>query len=232
MAPGRQSSVLVPALVKYFVLGLLLTVVLILGSGRTGWMRAWVYIGATLLTQILVGFRLARVNPDLLAERRQVGKGTKSWDKLLAALIAIVGPIAMWLTAAFDVRSHWPPPVPAGWSAAGLSLCGLGFAITGWAMLTNRFFSATVRIQSERGHKVIDGGPYHYVRHPGYVGAGLFTLAFPIALGSWIAMVPAVLIVAVLVVRTAFEDRTLRAELPGYQEYAERVPARLVPHLW
>ena len=93
-------------------------------------------------------------------------------------------------------------------------------------------FSATVRIQEERGHVVIDFGPYEYVRHPGYTGALAFSLASPVALGSWLALIPAVFLALVLAVRTALEDRTLRAELKGYEEYASRVRSRLVPGLW
>ncbi len=98
--------------------------------------------------------------------------------------------------------------------------------------MTNPFFSATVRIQEGRGHSVIDSGPYRYVRHPGYCGALAFSIASPVALGSWFALIPAAFTAAVLVIRTSLEDRTLRAELEGYREYARRVPNRLVPGLW
>jgi protein-S-isoprenylcysteine O-methyltransferase Ste14 len=99
-------------------------------------------------------------------------------------------------------------------------------------MAVNRFFAVTVRIQTERGHAVADTGPYRYVRHPGYIGMIAFTLASPVALGSWRALVPAAVVAVALVVRTALEDRTLRAELPGYTDYAARVPQKLVPGLW
>ena len=134
--------------------------------------------------------------------------------------------------AALDVRAHWPPTVPVWWSVAAFAVCGMGLLFTFWAMLTNRFFSATVRIQEERGHVVIDFGPYGYVRHPGYTGALAFSLASPVALGSWLAVIPAAFLALVLAVRTALEDRTLRAELKGYEEYASRVRSRLVPGLW
>ncbi|MBZ5586697.1 MAG: isoprenylcysteine carboxylmethyltransferase family protein [Acidobacteriia bacterium] len=107
-----------------------------------------------------------------------------------------------------------------------------GILLTFWAMVTNRFFSATVRIQEDRGHVVVDGGPYRHMRHPGYVGALAFTVASPVALGSWLALIPAVLTSALLVVRTALEDRTLRRELNGYREYANRVRYRLAPGVW
>jgi protein-S-isoprenylcysteine O-methyltransferase Ste14 len=99
-------------------------------------------------------------------------------------------------------------------------------------MFANRFFSAHVRIQTERGHAVVDSGPYGVVRHPGYVGMSIFTLGTPLALGSWLAQIPAILTVAVLIYRTALEDRTLQAELPGYADYAGRVRYRLLPGLW
>jgi protein-S-isoprenylcysteine O-methyltransferase Ste14 len=100
------------------------------------------------------------------------------------------------------------------------------------AMYMNRFFSMTVRIQTERGHTVVDTGPYGTVRHPGYVGMLLFYAAVPFVLGSRWALVPAVFTVMLLIVRTALEDRTLRAELPGYTDYAARVHYRLLPGVW
>ena len=159
-------------------------------------------------------------------------KGTKRWDKWLAPLVALFGPLALWCVAAWDVRGHWPPPVPVAWSAAAFAVCVAGILLTFWAMVTNRFFSATVRIQEDRGHVVVDGGPYRHMRHPGYVGALAFTVASPVALGSWLALIPAVLTSALLVVRTALEDRTLRRELNGYREYANRVRYRLAPGVW
>jgi protein-S-isoprenylcysteine O-methyltransferase Ste14 len=89
-----------------------------------------------------------------------------------------------------------------------------------------------VRIQDDRGQVVVDTGPYRLIRHPGYTGALAFTLATPFALGSWYALVRAVLTAAVLALRTALEDRTLQAELPGHAEYAARVKDRLLPAVW
>jgi protein-S-isoprenylcysteine O-methyltransferase Ste14 len=99
-------------------------------------------------------------------------------------------------------------------------------------MVSNPFFSTVVRIQTDRGHTVATGGPYRFVRHPGYAGALALTLATPFLLGSWPALIPSVALVAILVVRTILEDRTLRRELPGYTEYAGRVRYRLLPGIW
>ena len=99
-------------------------------------------------------------------------------------------------------------------------------------MSVNKFAEITVRIQTERGHKVVDTGPYAIVRHPFYVGAFLWIAGIPLSLGSYWALIPAAITVLVVVVRTALEDRTLQSELPGYKEYAARVRYRLVPGVW
>ena len=101
-----------------------------------------------------------------------------------------------------------------------------------WAMLANPFFEKTVRIQEERGHHVATGGPYRFVRHPGYVAFILMGFALPLGVGSAWALVPAGLNAALIVARTALEDRTLRRELPGYAEYAQRTRYRLLPGVW
>jgi protein-S-isoprenylcysteine O-methyltransferase Ste14 len=107
-----------------------------------------------------------------------------------------------------------------------------GVAATGWAQAVNPFFEPGVRIQSERHQHVIAAGPYRFVRHPGYVAAILMFFGMALALDSYWGLIPAAVASAVLVVRTAFEDRLLNRELPGYEAYASRVRSRLVPGLW
>ena len=228
---GRQSPIALFFL-KFGIMGLVQASVLRFVSGRADWSRAWIYVGFIMGFMVVGGMVLARLSPDLLAERSKVRQGTKTWDKWLVPFVALDGPLGTWCVAALDVRAHWPPMVPVWWSVAAFAVCGMGLLFTFWAMLTNRFFAATVRIQEERGHVVIDGGPYRYVRHPGYTGALALSLATPVALGSWLALIPAAVLALVLAVRTALEDRTLRAELKGYEEYASRVRSRLVPGLW
>ena len=102
-----------------------------------------------------------------------------------------------------------------------------GYALVVWATGTNAFFSQVVRIQTERGHTVVSSGPYRYVRHPAYVGMILVVLGAPIMLGSWWALIPGVISAVLVIVRTALEDKTLQAELPGYADYAQRTRYRL-----
>jgi protein-S-isoprenylcysteine O-methyltransferase Ste14 len=206
--------------------------VLFLSSGRLRWRAAWAYLAAYLGVIGATALLILPRYPELIAERGRVGKNAKGWDKLLAPAVSLLGPVATLLVAGLDARFGWSRPMARGIQAAAFGLSALGYAMTSWAMVSNRFFSGLVRIQEDRGHTVASGGPYRFVRHPGYVGMATFTLATPLLLGSRQALVPAALTVAALVLRTALEDRTLRRELDGYESYARQVHHRLLPGIW
>jgi protein-S-isoprenylcysteine O-methyltransferase Ste14 len=108
----------------------------------------------------------------------------------------------------------------------------LGGVLALWAMAANRFFIGMVRIQEERGHHVIQTGPYRYVRHPGYLGSLFFIFFIPLMLGSLWGIVPAVLTCGVVFLRTHLEDQVLRDELPGYEEYSQKTTRKLIPGIW
>jgi protein-S-isoprenylcysteine O-methyltransferase Ste14 len=130
-----------------------------------------------------------------------------------------------------DGRFHWSR---MSWWFVGFGYLLLitGTAITAWAQAVNRFFEPGVRIQTERGHHVVDTGPYRIVRHPGYFAACLLFAGIALALGSWWALVPEGLAALLIVIRTEWEDRTLHAGLAGYEAYAQRVRFRLIPGVW
>jgi protein-S-isoprenylcysteine O-methyltransferase Ste14 len=107
-----------------------------------------------------------------------------------------------------------------------------GHALLVWSMVANAYFSLIVRIQADRSHQVVSSGPYRFVRHPGYLGSILFFLSTSLLLGSWWALIPGAAAALLIVIRTALEDRTLHAELPGYADYVERVRYRLLPGIW
>ena len=113
-----------------------------------------------------------------------------------------------------------------------LAIYGMAFSFSMWAMVVNRFFSSVVRLQPERGHRVIDSGPYRFVRHPGYAGMMVAALLGGIVLGSWWSMVPMLAFAAMAIRRLMMEDRFLNAELEGYREYAGRVRSKVLPGLW
>jgi protein-S-isoprenylcysteine O-methyltransferase Ste14 len=143
-----------------------------------------------------------------------------------------ISQLARYVVAGLDHRESWSGGFPYAAQLAGLTVLALGYALVVWATASNAFFSQIVRIQSERGHTVAAGGPYHYVRHPAYLGAVLGELAAPILFASWWTFAPGGFAVILLVLRTALEDRTLKAELNGYDDYAHQVPYRLLPGVW
>ncbi len=214
------------------VIGLiLLGVCLFLSAGRWDWPAAWGLIAISAANQVLVYVLVSRVHPDLLKERQRMQPGTKPWDRTLAPLMAYAG-MYICIVCGLDVRFGWSVAFP-GWLqwAAGLPvLAGVGLGV--WAMVVNRFFAATMRIQSERGHRVVQDGPYRIIRHPGYSAALLFDLFIPLMLGSWWGLLPAAAAMVVTFIRTRLEDRTLQVELPGYAEYAQRVRYRWIPGIW
>jgi protein-S-isoprenylcysteine O-methyltransferase Ste14 len=214
-------------------LGMVANAVLLFGAaGRLDWAWAWVSIA---LSAAVVGVNILLLLPrhrDLIAERAGVGAGAKRWDKWVASLATLFVAGGTPVLAGLDVRYGWMRGLPLHLHAAGLAGFLGGYALLSWAMSANRFFSTFVRIQKDRGHTVVDSGPYRGVRHPGYVGWIVTALGTPLLLGSLWALVPAGVGAALMVARTAMEDRTLRRELDGYEAYAGRVRYRLLPGIW
>ena len=202
-------------------------------SGDWNWWGAWAYAVASILAFVISRVFAGRRHPDLLAERARFmeAKDTKAWDKVLAPLLGI-GSILILVVAGLDRFYGWSSAFSTGVKLAALAGIILGYGFSSWALVENRFFSGTVRIQTERGHQVVSTGPYRLLRHPGYAG-GLFGYVFiPILLDSLWAFIPAILLGIVMVIRTALEDKTLQAELPGYKEYTQQTRYRLFPGIW
>jgi protein-S-isoprenylcysteine O-methyltransferase Ste14 len=212
---------------------LLLAAILFLSSGRLDWWFAWVYLAIFVLGVAANSFVLLRTNPGLIAERaRQFTPETKKWDRILATVWGVMSAIVSLLVAGLDMRFGWSPQIPLPIKLIAMLFYMFGSAFSGWAIVSNAYFSGTVRIQTDRGHAVASAGPYRLVRHPGYAAWMVSDVAVVIMLGSLWALFPALIAVVALVARTALEDRTLREELPGYEEYAGRVRYRLVPGIW
>jgi protein-S-isoprenylcysteine O-methyltransferase Ste14 len=205
--------------------------VLAVASGRLDWINAWAYLAIYLLLIIINAAIMLPRDPELIVERAEGTAGMKSWDRYLTTLYSLFG-LGILLTAGLEKRWGGLAPVPIALVIVGTLVYAGGFALVSWAMASNHFFSGVVRIQTERGHRVASGGPYAFVRHPGYLGMGLSGLAIAVMLESYWALLPAVLLVVVIVIRTALEDMTLQAELPGYADYAGRVRYRLLPGIW
>ena len=218
------------AVLKVLVFEAVIAAVLFGSAGRVDLPWFWALIAIhTLVMFVNVG----GIDPDLGRERlRPAGGGPagKEYFFRLGGTVLILVHLAI---AGLDVgRFHWsvPPPVILRVIALVVYVAGMGFGL--WAMLTNRFFSSIVRLQSDRGHHVIDTGPYRYVRHPGYAGMMVAALTGGIVLGSWWSVLPMALFAPMVLRRLAMEDRFLHAELEGYRDYAGRVRSKLLPGLW
>ncbi len=214
-------------------LGNLILIAILFGIvGRWDWWNGWAMSAIYIIWSVATGVLIMPRHPEMLAERARPHPGTKKWDTILLALMGLMM-VAEYVVACLDVRWGWSGPLPLAAQLTALVVAFLGYdVLLVWSMAVNAFFVATVRIQEDRGQAVVSGGPYRFVRHPGYTGTILFHLAAAPLLGSLWALIPAVLASAVLVVRTQMEDQTLQAELPGYAEYAAQVRYRLVPGLW
>jgi protein-S-isoprenylcysteine O-methyltransferase Ste14 len=212
-------------------LGVVIHVALLLAGARTfAWFNAWVVAGVMLAVKATTALVLTRANPAVLNAR-----GTKrelSRRERIFFLVFVPTALALPLVAGLDVGAE-------GWThrsvpelVLGLAMVLAGATITVRALSENAFFEPSVRLQTDRGQRVCTTGPYRYVRHPGYVGGILITSSIPFIVGSRWALIPAGVQALAFIVRTTYEDRMLREELEGYEAYASRTRARLIPGVW
>lgn len=200
--------------------------VLFLSAGRLNLPYFWVFLGLVAAAFLAMAFLM---DPDLMRERMKPGPGG-----LDRSLRFVIMPFytAHLLVAGLDAgRYHWSV-VPAWLQVVGMICVAAGYGLSAWAARVNRFFSPVVRIQAERGHHLITGGPYRFIRHPGYLSSLLLLIAGGPALGSWRAMLANLVPVVLLFRRVILEDRFLHANLEGYADYARRCRYRLIPGGW
>ncbi|HEY7663030.1 MAG TPA: isoprenylcysteine carboxylmethyltransferase family protein [Xanthobacteraceae bacterium] len=210
-----------------------MAVLLFLPAGTLRWAAGWIFLAESGGFGLAIGLWLARHDPALLAERMSmlVQPAQKRWDK--AFMAAIVPLWAAWLALmALDAVRWRSSHVPAALQAIGAVLIALCMYLAYLVLRENSFAAPVVKVATERGHRVVDSGPYAHVRHPMYAGALLFFIGTPLLLGSWWGLAVAAVLAAVLAVRAVLEERTLAHELPGYREYVRRVRYRFVPGIW
>lgn len=211
-------------------LPLIIAIIIIL-AGRVNYWQGWVFGGICCFGVLIQS--IAFINKtDLIKERFKPGPGTKWWDKIFWAFYAPTF-FAVFIIACLDAgRFRWTAQLPLSVYIIGYIVYLLSQFITSWSMWVNRFFSTTVRIQTDRGQVVVRNGPYSFVRHPGYVGGILLAISSSLILGSLWGLIPAGGVVFLLIIRTYLEDITLQKELQGYSDYAVKVRYRLLPGIW
>ncbi len=214
------------------VLGMLIIYGVLLFSlaGHLDWWEAWAFLAIYLAGVLTNGLWSFRHNPDVINERGRIGKNVKGWDKVIGVFYLIFL-VATYVLAGLDERFNWSA-VPLWVKVLGGFAFVMSLGVTFWTWTANTFLSTFVRIQEERGHTTVTGGPYRFVRHPMYVGVLLMSLGVPLLLGSWWTLIPGVLTILVIIFRTGLEDNALQAELSGYVEYTNKVRYRLIPGIW
>jgi len=228
---SELASGIVRRIIQILIMFLIMGLELFLGAGRIDWVWAWVFLGIGLLSVMINGIFMLRSSPETVAERGKP-REVKTWDKWVGGAWLIGQYFLLPIVAALDVRFGWTGEIGLGWHILGAVAYAACLGFTGWAMITNTFFSTAVRIQSDRGQHVCRTGPYAFVRHPGYIGFFFQALSAPILLGSLWALILAIPFGGLMVIRTSREDHMLQEELAGYKEYARDVKYRLIPGVW
>lgn len=208
-------------------------VVLFLAAGTFAWPGAWAYLALIVVASLALGLDLARRDPALLRERMgsPVQREQPAADKLL--LFALFTLMFAWLALmGLDAKRFAWSSVPALVQALGalMMIGSVGFCYR--AMCENSFAAPVVKIQEERGQRVVSTGPYAFVRHPMYFGAIFYFVGVALLLGSWWGVLFSLAPMGLLCVRIPIEEKALRAGLVGYDAYAARVRYRLIPHVW
>ncbi|MDD2655600.1 MAG: isoprenylcysteine carboxylmethyltransferase family protein [Candidatus ainarchaeum sp.] len=214
-------------------LGFLLVVIAffalpLVAAGTIYWPEAWIMVLIYLAWALPVLIWLGRNNPELLKQRMDITRRTQEWDKLIL-ILGVICYLGFFVIPGLDFRFGWSE-MPVYLEIAGFVGMVLAFSAMFLVMRENTYLSRAVEVQE--GQKVITTGPYKYVRHPLYAAMLVYCISVPVSLGSYYGIIPALGMVALMLVRTSREDKFLHENLPGYEEYAQKTRYRLVPGVW
>jgi protein-S-isoprenylcysteine O-methyltransferase Ste14 len=214
------------------ILFLIFVLALFLPAGTLVWPAGWIFLILFFGFVIAVSLWLLKYNPGLLKERLTMFRADqKSWDKLFFVLMEACFLAWLVLMPLDAVRFRWSH-VPVWLQVVGALILIISFFLFFLTFRANSYLSPMVRIQKDRGQTVVSTGPYHYVRHPMYAAMLLFVPGVALLLGSWYGLLAGLFVVGMVARRAVLEERTLRAELPGYDAYMSQVKYRFVPHVW
>lgn len=216
---NRTLGYVLGILGRWAVISSALSAILFVAAGTARVSSLRVYLATFSLMLLITMFS---VDPQLAHERAEPSADSNTSHLRFASGFLF---LLTLISASFLVgRTHTLiAPTPIRWIAFAIFICST--SLQTWAMITNPFFSPVVRIQAEIGHHLVDSGPYRFVRHPGYLAMCISVPASAIAIGSGLALIPAGVFIAVIYQRATFEDQFLKANLPGYAQYAKAVPS-------
>jgi protein-S-isoprenylcysteine O-methyltransferase Ste14 len=212
---------------------LIFALLLFVSAGTLAWPAGWAFMILFFGGGVAITFVLAREDPDLLEERMKspIQRNQPLWDKILLCIVIVLWLGWLVLMGLDAGRFRWSV-MPYWLQLAGGAAVVVTFWICYRTFRENTFLAAVVRIQKERGHKVVSTGPYAVVRHPLYSAVLIMLPSTALMLGSWYGLAASSLINGAIIFRTVMEDRTLTRELEGYADYAAHVRYRLVPFIW
>lgn len=228
--PGDSSHIIKRWMLRTLLGTVVMILILFPTAGRIDWFMGWVYIAGLLLVGVLTGLL---VDPGLLAERSQRRHANQAgWDRILFPIYGTVTGFMIPVFAALDERFGWSPDITAGLLFIATVIYFASWGVNIWAMMANKYFAEVARIQDDRNQKVMTGGPYRFVRHPGYTTGFFLSASMSLVLESTWGLLISIPAGLLLVLRAVLEDRMLLEELDGYKDYAQRVPYRLFPFIW
>jgi protein-S-isoprenylcysteine O-methyltransferase Ste14 len=230
---SREAVMVARLIVQTFVWYGLMGLILFLAAGTLDWPGAWMFLAQMVVASLVGGVWLARHDPALVQERLgpPIQKDQPIADKILLTGFILLFLGTLILMALDAVRFEWSH-VPAWAQAIGELILLLSLWVGFRTLRENSFAAPVVKIQKDRGQTVVTTGVYQYVRHPMYAGALLFFVGTSLLLGSWWGLAAALALAVLLGIRIQIEERTLRAGLQGYGDYAARVRYRLIPMVW
>lgn len=203
-------------------------------GGDWGWTEGWIFVVLFWIACLITSARMYFKDPALFKERfsSPVQKDQKAWDKIVIWLIILT--YVLWMVIApLDARRYgWGPEFPIWLKAVGFVMAAIGFWLFYETFRENTFASPVIKIQEERKQRVISTGVYGCVRHPLYLGAALYILGGALLMGSLFGLLAGILFTVVVAARSVGEEKMLRAELEGYEEYTQRVRWRLIPFIF
>ena len=218
-------------LIRILITTLIFSAILFITAGKADYFQGWIFL-ITNMTTSLMNFWTIRNDPELMTERSKVGKQAKSWDKIILGLSALTYLTLVIIAGLDSGRFQWSPDFHWSIYVLGVVQTMIGQIIFLAARKENKYFSTVVSIQTDRGHTVCDTGVYKIVRHPGYSGMTISLAALPLITGSVWSIIPAVMAIILLFIRTYAEDESLKKELTGYTAYTLRTTHRLIPEIW
>ena len=218
-------------LIKTLFTTLFFSAILFLSAWKIDYIQGFIFLGTNLLTA-LMNFWTIRNDSDLMTERSKIGNGAKSWDKIILGFSGFIYLTSVVIAGLDSGRFQWSPFFHWYIYAVGIILTIIGQVIFLTARKENKYFSSVVRIQTDRGQTVCETGIYKIVRHPGYLGMAISLVALPLLIGSLWSIIPIVIAVFLLFIRTYLEDEALKKELLGYTDYTKRTKQRLIPKVW